>query len=76
MKHVFEQEISGLFAHPYIFAIKETLSAKIMCGILSDFMYCLNCNILSFSNEIAIPEKLLFSHTFSCEMSVFSVLKE
>ena len=47
-----------------------------MYGILSDFIYWLNSNILSFSYGITIPQKSLFSHTFSWDLSLFSVLEE
>ena len=47
-----------------------------MYGILSDFIYWLNSNILSFSDGITIPQKSLFLHTFSWDLSLFSVLKE
>ena len=41
-----------------------------------DFLYCLNSNILSFFEDIAIPQKSLFLHTFSWDLSLFSALKE
>ena len=52
-----------------------------MHGILSDFIYWLNSNILlsyilSYSNCIAVPQKSFFCHTFSRNLSLFSVLKE
>ena len=47
-----------------------------MCVVLSDFIYCLNSNILFFSDVIAIPQKSLFSQTFSWDLSLFSALKE
>ena len=47
-----------------------------MYGILSDFVSWLNSNALSFSNGITVLQKPLFLHTFSCDLSLFSVLKE
>ena len=49
-----------------------------MYSILSDFIYWLNSNILSFSDSITIPQKsfLFYLHTFSGDLSLFSVLKE
>ena len=51
-----------------------------MYGILSDFIYWLkyrfNSNILSFSDDIKIPQKSLFLHTFSWDLSLLSALKE
>ena len=47
-----------------------------MYGILFDFIYWLNYNILSFSDGIAISEKSLFLRTFSWDLSLCSVLKE
>ena len=47
-----------------------------MHGILSDFIYCLNSNIVSFSEGIAIPQKSLFLHALLWDLSLFSVLKE
>ena len=35
-----------------------------MHGILSDFIYCLNSNILSFSEDISISQEFLFLHSF------------
>ena len=42
-------------------------------AFLSDFIYWLNSNILSFSDGITIPEKS-FLYTFSRDLSFFSVL--
>ena len=70
------EELSGLFAHPSIFLIKDSMSAWLMYVILSDFIYWLSSNISSFSKRIAIPRKSLFLHTFSWDLSLFSVLKE
>ena len=47
-----------------------------MYAFLSDFMYWLNSNILSFSDDITIPQKSLFLHTFPWDLNLFSVLKE
>ena len=47
-----------------------------MYGILSNFIYWLNSNILSFSDGITMPQKSLFLFTFSWDLSLFSVLKE
>ena len=47
-----------------------------MHAILCDFIYWLNSNILSFSDGITIPQKSLFLHTFSWDLSLFSVLME
>ena len=47
-----------------------------MYGILSDFIYWLNSNILPFSDGITIPKKSLFLHDYSSDLSLFSVLKE
>ena len=50
-----------------------------MYGNLSDFIYWLKSNILSFSDGITIPQKSVifykFLHTFSWDLSLFSVLK-
>ena len=40
-----------------------------MYGILSDFIYWLNSNILSFSDGIIIPQKYLFLYTFSWDLN-------
>ena len=40
------------FAHPTIFLIKDSISARIMSGILSEFIYWLNFNISSFSDGL------------------------
>ena len=47
-----------------------------MYGILSDFIYWLNSDILSTSDKILTPQKSLFLHTFLWDLSLFSVLKE
>ena len=47
-----------------------------MHGILSDFIYLLNSNILFFSDSVAILQKSLSLHTFSWDLSLFFVLKE
>ena len=49
------QDLPGLFARPSIFKIKYSVYV-----ILSDFMYSLNSNILSFSEDITVPHKSLF----------------
>ena len=36
-----------------------------MYGILSDFIYCLNYDILLFSDGIKIPQQSLIEHIFS-----------
>ena len=45
--------------------------------LLNNFLdyYWLNSNILSFSDDITIPQSL-FLHTFSWDLSLFSVLKK
>ena len=58
---LFFEESPGLFAH---------LSA------LSDFMYWLSSSILPFSDDNPIAEKCSVLHTFSWDVSLFSVLKE
>ena len=40
-----------------------------MYGILSDFIYWLNCNILCFGDSNTIPQKSLFSQTFLWDLS-------
>ena len=47
-----------------------------MYGSLSDFIWWLNSNILSISDGIVIPKKSLFLHTFSRDLSLFSVIIE
>ena len=47
-----------------------------MYGILSNIINWLNSNMLSFSDDIAIPCKRLFLLTSSWDVSLFSVLKE
>ena len=47
-----------------------------MHTILSDFIYWLNSDILSFCNGITIPQKSLFLYTFSWDWSLFSIIKE
>ena len=47
-----------------------------MYEILSDFIYWLISNILFFSDGITVPQKSLFLHTFSWDLSLFPVLKE
>ena len=47
-----------------------------MYGISSGFIYWLNSYILSFSDGITISQKLLLLHTFSWDLSLFSVLIE
>ena len=47
-----------------------------MYGILPDFIYWLNSNILSFYNGISTPQKSLFLHTFSRDLSLFSFVKK
>ena len=47
-----------------------------MHGILSDFIYWLNSNTLSFSDGITIPQKSSFLNTFSWDLSFLSVLIE
>ena len=37
-------------------------------GILSEFIYRLNPNILSFSDDITFSQKVLFFHTFSFDL--------
>ena len=58
---LFFEESPGLFAHP---------------SVLSDFMYWLSSSILLFSDDNPIPEKCSVLHTFSWDVSLFSVLKE
>ena len=52
------------------------MSAEIIYDILPDFIYWLSSNILPISDNITIPQKTLFLHTFSLDLSLFSVLKE
>ena len=47
-----------------------------MHNVLSDFIYWLNSIILFFSDGITIPQKPLFLHTFSWDLSLFAILKE
>ena len=47
-----------------------------MYGILSDFIFLLSSNISFFSDDITNPQKSLFLHTFTWDLSLFSVLKE
>ena len=67
------EEFSKLSAYPSIFLIKDLMSAQIIYGIISDFMYWLNSNI-SFSDAITILQKSLFLHTFSWDLGLFFVL--
>ena len=46
-----------------------------MYGILSDFIYWLNCNILSVGDDITIPWKPL-SQDFLWDLSFLSIAKE
>ena len=43
---------------------------------MSDFIYWLNCNILSLWDGAIIAQKSLFLHTFSWDWSLVFVLKE
>ena len=45
-----------------------------MYGTLSDLIYWLNCNILSFWDGITIPQIVFY--TFSKDLSLFSFLNE
>ena len=47
-----------------------------MYSTVSNFLSWLNSNILSFSDGIKIPQKSLFLHTFSWDLSSSNVLKE
>ena len=47
-----------------------------MYGILPDFIYRSNCNILSFGDGITIPQKSLFSQASFGDLSLFLVAKE
>ena len=47
-----------------------------MYDILSKFTYWLNSNTLLFSDDNIIPQKSLFLHNFSWDLSLFSVLNE
>ena len=51
-----------------------------MYGNLSDFIYWLKSNILSFFDGITIPQNSFifgnFLHNFSWDLSLFSVLKQ
>ena len=47
-----------------------------MYSILSEFIFWLKSDILPFSDDIKIPWKSLYLHTFSWDLSLFSVLKE
>ena len=59
------KDFRGLFAHPSIFLIKDSGSAKIMQSVLSDFIYWLNFNILSFWYDKANSQKYLrLKHIF------------
>ena len=44
-------------------------------GVLSDFWYWLNSDILVFSEGIIILQKSLFLHTFLCDSSLVFALK-
>ena len=58
------EDFSRLFVHHSIFLSKDSISAYIICSILSDFIYWLSSNILSFSDGMEIPQKSLFLHDF------------
>ena len=58
------------------FLVEDSMSALIIYYISLDFIYWLNSNSLSFSDGITNPQKSLFLHTFSWDLSLFSVLKE
>ena len=47
-----------------------------MYGILSNFIYWVNCYILSFSDGITIPQYSLLLHTFSWDLGLLSVLRK
>ena len=56
-------EFSGLFLYPSIFSIKH-------------FWYSLNSNILVSWEDVRTLQKVLLAHTFLCDSSFFSYLKE
>ena len=70
------EEFSGLFLHPSIFSIIHSRSAWIINGAVSDFCYWSNSNILLSSEAIMTLQKSLFSRTFLCDSSFFSVANE
>ena len=47
-----------------------------MYGILYDFIYWSNSNTLYITDGITFLQKYLSLHTFSSDLSLFSVLKE
>ena len=47
-----------------------------MVGFLPDVIYWLSSNKLSFSNGITVLQKSSFLHTFSWDLSSFSLLRE
>ena len=62
-------DFSKLFWHPSIILIKDSRSAQIIDGFLSDFWHWLNYNVLVSLEGITAPRKSLFSHT------LFMILK-
>ena len=67
------------FRWKYVYLLYDILNFLydiILHGIFSDFIYCLNSYFLSFPQGITIPQKSLFLHAFSWDLSLLSVLKE
>ena len=54
------EDLSGLFLQLSIFLIRDSMSAEIIYGILSDFMYWLNSNILYFELAKQFQKKIYF----------------
>ena len=46
------------------FLIKDSVLAKIIYGILSNFICWLNCNISFFLGDITIPKNFIFTYYF------------
>ena len=63
--------IFRILLHPSTFSIIHSRSEQIINGVLSDFWYWLNSNILVSSEGIITLQKFLFSHTFLCDSSLF-----
>ena len=67
---------SELLLHLSILLIKDSRSAWIIDGVLSDCQSWLNSNILVSLEGITTPQKSSFPHTFSWDSSLLFVLNE
>ena len=67
---------SELFLHLSILLIKDSRSAWIIDGVLSDWQSWLNSNILVSLEGTITPQKSSFPHTFSWNSSLLFFLNE